>query len=459
MRSLHWLWRMWFWRQSPRIILGRLSYGLLYLKPLQGLYFLVAFLLYNSYIPYMQRIYLDNAATTPLDTEVKKAMEPYFDDIYGNPNSLHWFGQQARAAVDWARETIADAIGARFREVIFTGSATEANNLALRGAINKARPTFTALYGDKPMKVIVSAIEHDSVLDTARALEEEGVELVILPVDVNGFVDVQALADALDERTVIVSIMYANNEIGSVQPITEIAAQIAQFRSRENALPYYPLLHVDAVQAFQFLDCTVDMLGVDMMTLSGHKIYGPKGVGVLYARTMDSVTHMQDDRMHIISPRMTGGGQEFGMRSGTENVPAIVGFAKAVELAVARRTECADQIARLHSLFWEQLHGACPEVVLNSPHAGDAPYLPNIINIHIPGQKGGELLIALDLQGVAVSSGSACAARSATQSHVLRALGFSDERSRRSLRFSFGRHTTARDIDGCIAALVRILAA
>lgn len=405
----------------------------------------------------MQRIYLDNAATTSLDKEVKKAMEPYFDDVYGNPNSLHWFGQQARAAVDSARETVARAIGARFREIIFTGSATEANNLALRGAINKARATFTALHGDAPMKFIISAIEHDSVLDTARSLEKEGVEVVIVPVDAHGFVDVSALVAAIDVRTVLVSVMYANNEIGAIQPIAEIAKQIAQFRSRENALPYYPLLHVDAVQAFQFLECNVDALGVDMMTLSGHKLYGPKGVGVLYARTMDSVTHMQDDRMHIISPRMTGGGQEFGMRSGTENVPAIVGFAKAVELAVSRRVDTVKRIVQLRTIFWERLHAACPLAVLNNPFVDTEAYLPNIVNVHFPDHKGGELLIALDLQGVAVSSGSACAARSATPSHVLRALGFSDERAGSSLRFSFGRHTTEEDITRTVGALATIL--
>lgn len=405
----------------------------------------------------MQRIYLDNAATTSLDREVKKTMEPYFDDAYGNPNSLHWFGQQARAAIDAARETIAGAIGARFREIIFTGSATEANNLALRGALGKARSTFTALHGDRPMRIIISAIEHNSVLDTARELEKEGVEVVVIPVDARGFVDLQALADALDERTVLVSVMYANNETGSIQPIKEIAEIIRIFRQRAHALPYYPLFHIDAVQAFQFLDCSVDALGIDMMTLSAHKIYGPKGVGALYVRTMDSVTHMHDDRTYIIGPRISGGGQEFGMRSGTENVPAIVGFAKAVELAKERRCDMTEQAARLRSIFWERLQSACFGVALNNPFAEGGAYLPNIVNVHFPGRKGGDLLIALDLQGVAVSSGSACAARSATPSHVLCALGYSSERAGESVRFSFGQHTTEADIAHAIEALVNIL--
>lgn len=405
----------------------------------------------------MERIYLDNAATTPMDSEVKKAMEPYFDVTYGNPNSLHWFGQQARAAVDAARETIANAIGARFREIIFTGSATEANNLALRGVVKKARLTFDTLQSDKPMKIIISTIEHDSILDTAKDLEKEGVEVVYIPVNEKGFVDVDQIEKALDEQTVLVSIMYANNEVGSIQPIKEIADVLKKFRQRRNALPYYPLFHTDAVQAVQFFDCNVDDLGVDLMTISAHKIYGPKGAGALYARTMDSVTHMKDDRMYIISPRISGGGQEFGMRSGTENVPAIVGFAKAVELAITKRSVEGERLASLRDSFLQQLQDVCSSVVLNNLFVDAVKYLPNIVNVYFPGHRGGELLIALDLQGVAVSSGSACAARSATPSHVLTAMGFEEERAIGSLRFSFGRHTTEADIERTITALKNIL--
>ena len=402
----------------------------------------------------MERIYLDNAATTPLDSEVRKAMEPYFSDLYGNPNSLHWFGQQARAAVDGARETIAQAIGARFREVIFTGSATEANNLALRGAVQKARPVFENMHTGKPMKVIVSTIEHDSVLSVAHELEKEGVEVVFIPVDAQGFVDLKKLEAALDERTILVSVMYVNNEIGTIQPIEEIAAIIKTFRERDNAMPYYPLLHVDAVQAFQFLDCTVDTLGVDLMTISAHKIYGPKGIGALYARTMDSVTHRHGDRLYMISPRIAGGGQEFGMRSGTEHVAAIAGFAKAVELAVARREDEGKRLGQLRARLWEGMQDAYPSAVVNG---AEYKTIPNILNVHFPGHRGGELLIALDLHGVAVSSGSACAARSAMPSHVLTALGFDDARAGGSLRFSLGRHTTERDIDVAIVIIKEIL--
>lgn len=425
------------------------------------------------YIIFMQRIYLDNAATTPLDSEVKKAMEPYFDVDYGNPNSLHWFGQQARAAVDEARETIATAIGARFREVIFTGSATEANNLALRGAIKKARVTFDALQPGKPMKIIVSSIEHDSILDTANDLEKEGIEVVRIPVNEKGLVDVQQIKNALDDRTVLVSIMYANNETGTIAPIKEIAQVIKTFRERENGIPYYPLFHTDAVQAFQFLPCDVNDLGVDLTTLSAHKIYGPKGAGALYARTMDSVTHMHDDRMYIISPRISGGGQEFGMRSGTENVPAIVGFGKAVEMVGARREDESKRLLQLQERLWEGIQDFFPDAILNGEgmdsrfHGNDRKEngngtgtrlsLPNILNVYFPGHRGGELLIALDLQGVAVSSGSACAARSAMPSHVLSAMGFDNERAGGSLRFSLGRHTTEAEIDVTVAALRKVL--
>ncbi|HBI26101.1 MAG: Cysteine desulfurase [Candidatus Wolfebacteria bacterium GW2011_GWC2_39_22] len=413
----------------------------------------------------MQRIYLDNAATTPLDKEVKQAMEPYFGDTYGNPSSLHWFGQQARAAIDASRETIANAIGARFREVVFTGSATEANNLALRGAVQSAKDTFSALNGDRPMKIIICTIEHDSVLETARDLEKEGVEVVRIPVATDGTVDVRQVEAALDERTVLVSIMYANNEIGTIQPIKEIANSIKRFRARENALPYYPLFHTDAVQAFQFLDCAVDALGVDLMTLSAHKLYGPKGVGALYVRTMNSVAHTQGDRTSIIRPRVSGGGQEFGMRSGTENVAAIAGFAKAVTLIAQHKESEYKRLQLLRERLWKGIQDVCPKAIVNGKEmdsrvrGNDKPTLPNILNVYFPGRKGGDLLIALDMQGVAVSSGSACAAFSAKPSHVLMALGFDDDRAGGSLRFSMGRHTTEDEIDGAIDALRVVLTA
>ena len=433
----------------------------------------------------MKRIYLDYAATTLVDKRVKRAMEPYFFEKFGNPSSLHFLGQEAVAVVDRSRETIVKAINADFREIIFTGSATEANNLALRGV-------FKALIQNSKIKnqndnskfkiprLIVSAIEHESVLETARDLENEGVEVIYLPVDDSGFVDLKKLKNSLNENTILVSIMYANNEIGIIQPIKEIATTIKDFRKEKN----FPLFHTDAVQAFQYLDCDIDNLGVDpvthpagrygvdMMTLSAHKIYGPKGIGALYARTInskqltiDKVNHgqMSNVRSQLLSPLVTGGGQEFGLRSGTENVPAIVGFAKAVEYASNSRELEHKRVRELRDYFWQELKKIYPDAKINGieqianskeQRVNDSPfairYLPNILNIYFPGHLAEDLLIKLDMAGIAVSSGSACAVRSAKLSHVLEALGFSEERIRSSIRFSFGRFTTKKELDEVI---------
>ncbi|HXF43957.1 MAG TPA: cysteine desulfurase family protein [Candidatus Paceibacterota bacterium] len=379
------------------------------------------------------RIYLDHAATTPVDPAVFEVMKPYFSENYGNAGSLHSFGQAAITAIDEARSAIAKAIDAEFDEVIFTGGATEANNLALRGALKRKdrepRP-----------KVIVSFVEHESVLDTARDFEREGAEVVYLPVDGSGFVDLVFLKKNLDERTVLVSVMYAQNEIGTIQPVAEIAEILRDFRDGG----IYPLFHTDAVQAFQFLDCNVNRLGVDLMTLSAHKIYGPKGAGALYIRN-----GVKD----ALAPVLTGGGQEFGFRSGTENVPAIAGFAKAVKLAVSGRVLEGSRLAGLKARFWDGLKEIFPLAERN----GGEPSLPNILNVHFPGKSSEELILALDAEGIAVSSGSACGSRVARPSHVLQALGFPPERVKSSIRFSFGRSTSAEDVEKTLAALDGLL--
>lgn len=384
----------------------------------------------------MKRIYLDYAATTPMDKEVLKAMAPYFSGKFGNPGSIHSFGQEAIAAIDESREKIAKAIGADFREVIFTGSATEANNLALRGVIRAAAKT-----AKPPYQIIISSIEHESILETARGLEKEGVEIIYLPVDKQGFVDLKKLKESLNERTILVSIMYANNEIGIIQPIKEIAEVINNYKKEKQIA--HPLFHTDAVQAFQFLNCDVNDLGVDLMTLSAHKIYGPKGIGLLYARTISP-------KSYAPNPIITGGGQEFGLRSGTENVPAIVGFAKAIELAEKNREKEFKRIAELSAYFWKELKKICPKAEINGAIINK---LPNILNIYFPNQNADELLMKLDLNGVAVSSGSACSARATKISHVLKAIGLPENKIKSSLRFSFGKFTTKKEITQAIRAL------
>ncbi len=486
----------------------------------------------------MSRIYLDYAATTPVDSKVLRAMESYFCKDFGNAGSLHGFGQEASGAVFRAREIIASALGCSYKEIIFTGSATEANNLAIRGAVrsamlglslrasakqsqveDKIASSTTEVWprNDRAWKprIIVSAIEHESILATVRDLELDGVEVVYIPVSQNGIVDLKKLAAALNERTVLVSVMYANNEIGTIQPIQEISKIIQDFRqdfrkhtvrlrsSRvagrtlrtdvggDDPRPAYrqagpacrqagpaicdwPLFHTDAVQAFQYLPCRVNELGVDLLTLSAHKIYGPKGIGLLYNRQSakhkaslpvgmaqsaqgersvfsDLPAGRQDLRL---APIITGGGQERGLRAGTENVPFIVGFAKAVEIVERLRVTETVRVKKLRDYFLKRLRVVAPRVALNGSLF---ERLPNNMNIYIPGSTAGDLLIALDMRGVAVSPGSACHARVCSPSHVLRAIGCDDRRASSSLRFSFGRHTTRVVVDKTIAVIKNIL--
>ncbi|MDP3015209.1 MAG: cysteine desulfurase family protein [bacterium] len=462
----------------------------------------------------MKRIYLDYAATTPVDPLVKKAMEPYFCQKFGNPSSLHFFGQEAMAAIDESREKIAKVIGANFREVIFTGSATEANNLALRGIIkgfrfqvlgfsNKNQKyTLTPNTQNLTPRIIVSAIEHESILETVRDLESEDVEVIYLPVDREGLVDLKKLKESLNERTVLVSIMYANNEIGTIQPISAIVEIVRKFRMqnaelRKNNSKFLidplgiclrqkhnselatalPLLHTDAVQSFQYLDCDVNKLGVDLMTLSSHKIYGPKGAGALYIRnpkheirnskqilnTKSQTPNKQvsnfdiriSNLQQLVKPIVVGGGQEFGFRSGTENVAAIVGFAKAVGLISNSRELENKRVKKLSDYFWKELKKINPKVQINGAsdvrcRALGVNKLPNILNIYFPGKLSEDLLIKLDLAGVAVSGGSACSARASKPSYVLKSCGLAENRIKSSLRFSLGRFTTKAEIDEAI---------
>ncbi len=379
----------------------------------------------------MDRIYLDYAASTPVDPEVLRAILPYFAEKFGNPGSLHSFGQEAMAAVDISRETIAKAIRADFREIIFTGSATEANNLALRGSIKSVMRHGSSVTSPR---IIVSAVEHESILETARDLEKEGVEVVYVPVSRSGIVDLEKLKSSLNERTLFISVMYAQNEIGTIQPIAEIARIIREFRGKNP----YPLFHTDAVQAFQFFDCDAKKIGVDMMTLSAHKIYGPKGIGALYVRNGADIT-----------PLITGGGQEFGLRSGTENVPLIVGFAKAVEIVSSVRRQASRRTGELRDYFWDELKKIYPRAEINGSEKS-FERLPNILNVYFPEYFAEDLLAKFDLAGLAVSAGSACRSRAVGSSYVIEALGYSKDRAKRSIRFSFGRPTKKEEINGAL---------
>jgi len=431
----------------------------------------------------MKRIYLDYAATTPMDMKVKKAMAPYFSAPpaggFGNPGSLHFFGQKAMTAVDESREKIAKAINAEFREIIFTGSATEANNLALRGIVKKFKIKDLRF---KIPRIIVSAIEHDSILETCRDLEREEIEIIYLPVNKQGIIDLKKLKESLNERTVLVSIMCANNEIGIVQNIAGISKIIKDFK-KENFFSKYPLFHTDAVQAFQFLDCDVNKLGVDLMTLSAHKIYGPKGIGTLYINSklqtpnykqiLNSKNKIQNKKtkiwdlgfgiwdLPVVKPLTTGGGQEFGLRSGTENVAAIVGFAKAIELVSNSRELENKRVRQLTDYFWRELKKLSPKAEINGLKdlrfmIYDLRKLPNILNVYFPNQNSQDLLIKLDLNGIAVSSGSACSARATKPSHVLKAIGLSDKKIKSSLRFSLGKFTTKEEINRALKIIKKL---
>ncbi|MEK9186546.1 MAG: cysteine desulfurase family protein [Patescibacteria group bacterium] len=401
----------------------------------------------------MKRIYLDYAASTPVDKRVKAAMDPYFSDVYGNAGSVHQFGQEASAAIFKARRTIAETVGAKYDEVIFTGSATEANNLALRGIIKNLTLKI------KSPRIIISAFEHASVLETCRDLEKEGVEIIYIPVSRAGLVDLKKIKAALNDQTVLVSIMYANNEVGTTQPIFEISKIIKDFKNRQ-AQGFYPVFHTDAVQAFQYLDCNVDRLGVDLMTLSAHKIYGPKGIGALYVRKVFNATsdhrqggagHRQGGARLNISPIITGGEQEpHGLWSGTPNTPSIVGFGKAVEINEVIKEKEAKRVLTLRDYCWKKIKKVFPSAQLN----GDAKNrLPNNLNIYFPGQEAHELVIRLDLAGVAVSSGVACSARIVKPSATLTAMGLPKSRALESLRISLGRQTTKKEIDYFVKTL------
>lgn len=374
----------------------------------------------------MKRIYLDHAATTGLDAAVLSKMAPYFSEIFGNANSQHSFGREAVGGVDEARDTIASLIGAKPNEIYFTSGGTEADNWAIRGAAHANRARGNHL--------IVSAVEHPAMLTTAKELEKEGFEVTLAPVDEFGTVDVGQLEKSIRPETIFIGVMAANNEIGTLQPLAEIS-EIAQRRKI--------LFFTDAVQAAGAIPLDVNAPRVDMMSISGHKFYGPKGVGALYIRSGVKMGRI-----------LTGGHQERGMRGGTTNVPGVVGMAEALRLAVAKLDENAAYVSSLRDRFIARVQKEIPFVKLNG-HPENR--LPSNANFSFRYVEGESLLFSLDLAGIAVSSGSACSSGSLEPSHVLLATGMSEGLAHGSLRFSFGKENTAEDVDYTVDKLKEIV--
>jgi len=377
-----------------------------------------------------EKIYLDYAATTPVDQRVLAAMLPYFSEIFGNTSSVHTFGQQAEAALEQARETVAAQLNASPKEIIFTSCGSESDNLALRGAALAARRQHSADH------ILISPVEHHAVLRTAQQLARlHGFEVEYLPVDESGMVDPQAVAERLRPTTAVVSVMYANNEIGTIYPI-EAIGRIC----RERGIPF----HTDAVQAAAYLPADVQALNVDLMALGAHKFYGPKGVGVLYVR--------QDTP---IVPVLTGGSQEFGLRAGTHNTPYIAGMAEALRLAQSERQERQAHVQPLRDRLIGRVLEDIPEARLTGHLSAR---LPNHASFVFRGVDGNALLMLLDVAGFACSSGSACKTGDPEPSEVLTALGLSRDWALGSLRVTLGTGTTPEQIDAFLSALPELVA-
>ncbi len=368
------------------------------------------------------KVYLDNSATTAVDSRVLKEMLPYFDRIYGNPSSLHAFGREALKAVDEARKTIADCLNAKPSEIYITSGGTESDNWALKGAVRASK--------NKVKHIITSKIEHPAILETCRELEKDGVRVTYVGVDKDGRVSVEEIKNAVTDDTVLISIMFANNEMGAIQPIAEIGAF-----AREEGI----LFHTDAVQAIDSQEIDVDKLNLDMLSLSAHKFHGPKGIGLLYVRSGVKI-----DRL------IAGGHQERAKRGGTTDTPLIVGMAKAMEISKAERAENNLRIARLRDRLIDRALAEIPYCYLNG---GREHRLPNNANLSFGFIEGESILFTLDLEGIAVSSGSACSSGSLEPSHVILALGTPVELAHSSIRFSLGRETTEEEIDYTVEVL------
>ena len=375
----------------------------------------------------MERIYLDYAATTPAHPDVLKAMLPYFIENFGNPSTLYTYGQDAKEAVETARASVAGLIGSKNEEVVFTSGGTESDNFAIEGAAyaNEQRGNH----------IITSAIEHHAVLETCKFLEKRGFYVTCLPVDGYGLVDPDAVKKAITPKTIIVSVMHGNNEVGTIEPIAEIGKI-----TREAGV----LFHTDAVQTTGHIPTDVNELGVDLLSISAHKIYGPKGVGALYIRKGKGLV-----------PFMHGGEQEKRRRAGTENVPGIVGFGKAAEIT---REEMPKEVKRLTALRDKLIAGLLGRIKNSRLNGHPVKRLPNNVNITIDFVEGESMCLNLDMEGICASTGSACSSGSLEASHVLLAMGLRHEQAHGSLRFTLGRLTTEAEIEIVIKALTSTVA-
>ena len=373
-------------------------------------------------------IYLDNAASTAVHPEVVKEMLPYFDVQYGNPSSIHQFGRKAKNAIQKARKQVAALIDAEPDEILFTSGGTESNNTILYG--------ITKLQGSHldQNHIITSSIEHEAILQPCKEFENIGIKITYLPVDEHGIVNPNDITNSINSHTVLVSIMFANNEVGTIQPIKEISDICKKYQ-----IPF----HTDAVQAVGKVSINVKELGVDALSISSHKINGPKGIGALFIK-----------KGLIITPQILGGGQENGMRSGTENVASIVGFGKACEIAKERLNENISHFQTLHSSMLSKIVKEIPHVKLNG-HPGKRIF--NNIHLTFLGVQGEDLIIKLDEHGIAASTGSACSVHTQKASHVLKAMGFNHEQITGSLRMSFGYMNTLNEVDQTVEVLKKVV--
>ncbi len=415
-----------------------------------------------------RRIYLDNSATTPADPRVVEVMLPYLTEKFGNASSIHYFGQEAKGAVDKARHQVAHLINARPNEIVFTSGGTESNNLAIRGLLKRSSdalvrmsakheqmvvaPSTVVTLSDSNLTglvaadgdadggvrvphVITSSIEHSAVKNVCEDLEKQGVEVTYLPVYENGIIRIEDVKSSIRDETILISIMMANNEIGTLQPVEEIGQFVKELRSQGRKIWF----HTDAVQAVGKIPVNVEEIGCDLLSISAHKIYAPKGVGALYVR--------RGVRLH---PQNIGGHQERERRGGTESVPHIVAFGKACELACSEMAETAESLQKLRDRFESEVGERISDLVFNGE---PTRRLPNISNISFRSIEGEGLLINLDMQGIAVSTGSACSSGSLEPSPVIRALGRNDELARGAIRFSLGRTNTEEDIERLLEIL------